>query len=116
MIEHGGMVLTDNTQHFSISYPIKLRVSVPGPKEARANENDDATVYSTIYNDSNKSVTVTATWSNGSSSSVSIPAHGSKTIRTIFKVHDDFSKNVSISLSTGERASTSTPINFKKFF
>lgn len=116
VIENGGIVLADERQHFSVTYPIKLRVSAPGPSIARANENDQATVSSTIYNDSNKSVTVTATWSNGKSSSVSIPAHGSKTVRTTFNVSNDFSKIVSISLSTGERASSKEPIIFKTFF
>lgn len=116
VVENAGIILADERQHFSVTYPIKLRVSAPGPSLARANEHDIATVSSTIYNDSKKPVTVTATWSNGKISSVSIPANGSKTVSTTFEVPNDFSKIVSISLSTGERASSLKPINFKTFF
>lgn len=116
VVENAGIILADERQHFSITYPIKLRVSAPGPSLARANEHDIATVSSTIYNDSNKPVTVTATWSNGKISSVSIPANGKRTVSTTFDVPNDFSKTVSISLSTGERASSPNPISFKTFF
>lgn len=114
VIEQGGIVLADNTQQFSIVYPIKLRVSAPGPTTVRANENDLATVSSTIFNDSNKSVTVTASWSNGKSSSVSIPAHGSRTVSTTFTITSYTTKDVSIKLSSGERAQSK--ITFNTFF
>lgn len=116
VVENAGIVLADERKNFTITYPIKLRVTAPGPSVARANEHDIATVSSTIYNDSNKSVTVTATWSNGKESSISIPAHSSRIVSTTFNVPNDFSKTVSITLSTGERASSKEPINFKSFF
>ncbi len=114
VVEQGGIVLADNTQLFLISYPIKLRVSAPGPTTVRANENDQATVSSTIFNDSNKQVTVTATWSNGKSSSVSIPAHGSKSVSTTFSVTTNGTKDVSIKLISGEKAHSN--ITFNTFF
>lgn len=114
VVENAGIVLADERQNFTITYPIKLRVTAPGPSVARANENDKATVASTIYNDSNKPVTVTVSWSNGMSSSISIPAHGSKTVSTTFTVTNTNTKDVSISLSTGERAHSN--ITFNTFF
>lgn len=114
VVEQGGIVLADDTQHFLISYPIKLKVSAPGPTTVRANENDQATVSSTIFNDSNKPVTVTATWSNGKSSSVSIPAHGSRSVSTTFSVMTNGTKDVSIKLSSGEKAHSN--ITFNTFF
>lgn len=104
VVEQGGIVLADKSQHFLISYPIKLRVSEPGPEEVRANENDTATVSSKIFNDSNKSVTVRVTWSNKDTSSVSIPAHGSRSVSTKFEVITNYEKDVSIVLSTGDSA------------
>lgn len=114
VVENAGIVLADERQNFTLTYPIKLRVTAPGPSVARANENDKATISSTIYNDSNKSVTVTASWSNGMSSTISIPAHGSKTVSTTFTVTNTNTKDVSISLSTGERAHSN--ITFNTFF
>lgn len=104
VVENDGIILADDAQHYSVNYPIKLRISSPGPSEVRANERDQATVTSRIFNDSNKDVTVTATWSNGQSSSVKIPAHGSKTVSAIFSVTTEHKRDVSIKLSTGEYA------------
>ena len=114
VIESRGLVVATYNKQFSVSYPIKLRVSSPGPSTVRANELDIATVSSTIYNDSNKAVTVTVNWSNGKSCSVSIPAHSSRSVSTSFSVTSSTSKIVSIQLSTGERASST--INFETFF
>lgn len=114
VIENGGLVVASDNKQFNVNYPIKLRVSSPGPSTVRANESDIATVSSTISNDSNKAVTVTANWSNGKSSSVSIPAHSSRSVSTSFTVTSSASKTVSIQLSTGERASST--INFETFF
>lgn len=114
VVESGGIVLADETQHFSITYPIKLRVSAPGPSIVRANENYKATVSSTIYNDSNKSVTVTATWSNGTVATLTIPARGSKLLTTSFHVEVKYVKDVSITLSTGDK--NHKTITFEPYF
>ncbi len=113
-VEYGGIVQGKQSQTFSLNYPVILRVSKPGPQFIRANENDIAHFSSTIYNDSNKSVTVTATWSTGRTITVTIPAHGSKSIADSIGVTSDFSKEISVTLSTGERAQS--VINFQKYF
>lgn len=114
LIRHKGITLADQSQHFSVVYPIKLRISKPGPSTVRANEEDQAVVSSTIYNDSNKPVTVTASWSNGKSYSVTVPAHGSKTVSTTFYIPAKATKTVSIKLSSGESAHST--ITFNTFF
>lgn len=113
-IESDGIIQETYEKTFTVSYPISLRVSRPGPETLRANEHDLATFSSTIYNDSNKQVTVTATWFTGKSVTVTIPAHGSKTVSDTISVTKSFTKNISISLSTGERAHAT--INFEKFY
>lgn len=113
-IEHDGILLADIEKTFSVSYPIKLRVSAPGPSTIRANENDMATFRSTIFNDSNKQVTVTATWSTGKSVTVTIPAQGSKTISDAVSVTKNYTKDVGITLSSGERVHST--IEFQTFF
>lgn len=113
-IENDGIILVDFEKTFIVKYPIRLRVSAPGPSTIRANENDNATFSSTIFNDSDEKVTVTATWSTGRSVIVTIPAHGSRTISETVQVPNDYTKNISVSLSTGERAHST--INFKTFF
>lgn len=113
-IENDGIILADFEKTFVVKYPIRLRISAPGPSTIRANENDNATFSSTIFNDSDEKVTVTATWSTGRSVIVTIPAHGSRIISETVQVSTDYSKNISVSLSTGERAHSI--INFKTFF
>lgn len=115
VVENGGIVIASDSKQFNVSYPIKLRVSAPRPDTVRANEFDTATVSSTIYNDSNKSVTVKAVWSNGKSSSVTIPAHSSCGISTSYRVLVKETRDVSVQLSTGERA-ISKNIVFLPFF
>lgn len=113
-IEHDGILLADIEKTFSVCYPIRLRVSSPGPSTIRANENDHATFSSTIFNDSNKQVTVTATWSTGKSVTVTIPAQGSRTISDTVSVTKNYTKDVGVTLSTGERAHST--IEFQTFF
>ena len=113
-IVYDDIVQGEQSQKFSLSYPIRLRLSKPGPQVIRANENDIAHFSSTIYNDSNKPVTVTATWSTGKSATVTISPHSSKTISNSIGVTSNFSREIAIALSTGERAKST--INFQTFF
>ena len=113
-IVYDDIVQGEQSQKFSLNYPIKLRLSKPGPQVIRANENDIAHFSSTIYNDSNKPVTVTASWSTGKSATVTISPQSSKTVSDSIGVSSNFSKEIAISLSTGERAKST--INFQTFF
>lgn len=113
-IENDGIILADIEKAFTVSYPIKLRVSSPGPSTIRANENDNATFSSTIFNDSNKPVTVIATWSTGNSVTVTIPAQSCITVSDTVNVKMDCTKDISLSLSTGERVHST--INFLTYF
>lgn len=113
-VENDGIKLTEFEKSFSVNYPIKLRVSSPAPSTIRANENDMATFSSTIFNDSNKQVTVTATWSTGKTVTLTIPAHSSKTTSDTVHVTSNFSKNISLVLSSGEKSHST--INFQTFF
>lgn len=112
--EYGGFSYDGINQSIELNYPVRLRVSAPGPDTIRANENDNATFSSTIFNDSNKAVTVNATWSTGASQSVTIEPHSHKTISSSIKVTSTFTKEVSISISTGEYAKSE--ILFKPYF
>ncbi len=114
VVENDGIILTDFVKTFSINYPIKLRVTAPGPSLIRANENEMASFSSTIFNDSNKQVRVTATWSTGKTVTITIPAHGSKTIYDSVHVSSNFAKDISLVLSTGDRSRAT--INFQTFF
>ena len=113
-VENDGIKLTEFEKSFSVNYPIKLRVSAPSPSTIRANEKDMASFSSTIFNDSNKQVTVTATWSTGKTVTLTIPAHSSRTISDTIHVTSNFSKNISLVLSSGESARST--INFQTFF
>lgn len=113
-VENDGIKLTEFEKSFSISYPIKLQVSTPGPSSIRANENNTATFSSTIFNDSNKQVTVTATWSTGKIVTLTIPAHGSRITFDTVNVTSNFSKKISLALSTGEKSYST--ISFQTFF
>ncbi len=110
------LLLKEFEQSFAIEYPIILRISDLGPEEdIRADETDSATIYSTIYNDSKKHITVDVTWSTDNvTRSVTIPAHGSKTVSTTLTVTTDFTKEITVSLSTGE--SISKTFYFEKYF
>ncbi len=114
IVENDGIIMADFEKSIVLNYPIKLRVSAPGPSTIRANENDMASVRSTIFNDSNKQVNVTATWSTGKTVTITIPAHGSKTISDSIHVSSNFTKEISLMLSTGERSRAT--INFQTFF
>lgn len=113
-VENDGIKLSEFEKSFSVNYPIKLRVSSPGPSTIRANENDMATFSSTIFNDSNKQVTVTATWSTGKTVTLTIPAHSSRTTSDMVHVTSNFSKNIGLVLSSGEKSHST--INFQTFF
>ena len=113
-IENDGIVLADFVKTYAVDYPIILRVSSPGPSTIRANENDYATISSIIFNDSRKQVTVNATWSTGKHVTITIPAQSSKTISETVHVTTNFTKDISLSLSTGEKAHST--INFQTFF
>lgn len=114
ILEYDGIVLSDIKKTFNVTYPIILRLSSPGPSIIRADENDNATFSSTIFNDSNKQTTVTATWSTGKIVTITIPAKGRRTISESVSVTRNYVKDIGISLSTGERAHST--IKFQTFF
>lgn len=111
---YDGFLIGEYEKSFTVNYPIRLRITKPGPSVVRANENDIAQFSSTIYNDSNKPITVNAVWSTGKTISVTIPAHGSRTVSDSISVKSNCAKDISISLSTGERAHST--ISFQTFF
>ncbi len=114
-IEHDGILLAGIEKTFAVSYPIKLRVSSPGPSTIRANENYTATFSSTIFNDSNKQVTVTATWSSGGKPvTITIPAHGNKTVSGSIQVESKFRRTIRLALSSGEK--NEADILFEPYF
>lgn len=103
-IEQDGILLADIEKTFVVNYPIRLRVSPPGPATIRANEDGIATFRATVFNDSNKEVTVTATWSSGGKpATITIPAHGNKTVLGSITVEYKFSRTIMLTLSSGER-------------
>lgn len=114
VIEYDGIVLAGIEKTFTVSYPIILHASPPGPSEIRAKENGYATFSSTIFNDSNKQATVTATWSTGKSVTITIPAHGNKTILGSIYVESKFRKTIGLTLSSGEKKEAS--ILFEPYF
>lgn len=115
MLENDGIVVAHWTARYNLVHPIRLRVSAPGPSEVWANEKKTATFSSTIYNDSNKPVTVTATWSiGGTPETVTIPAHGRRSVTGFINVTYEHSRDVRITLSTGESSHNS--ILFHPFF
>lgn len=113
-VESDGIKLTEFEKSFSVNYPVRLRVSAPGPSSIRANKDDMATFSSTVFNDSNKQVTVTATWSTGKTVILTIPAHSSRTTSDSVYVPSKFSKNISLVLSSGDKSHST--INFEPFF
>lgn len=113
-VEYDGIIQAEIEKSFTVSYPIKLRITAPGPSTIWANESDIATFSSTIFNDSNKQVTVTATWSTGKSQTVTIPAHQSKTIVESLRVEIEFSRTIRLTLSSGEKVSSD--ILFKPYY
>lgn len=113
-LENDGILVAETSNNFSVSYPIKLRVSQPGPDTIQANESDIAVFSSTVYNDSNKPVEVTAKWSTGGQEIRTIPAHGKSVFSSSIRVNENHTRTVSITLSTGE--SNSRSIYFKTYF
>ncbi len=113
-LEYDGIIQVDMEKAFTVSYPIKLRLTAPGPSTIWANESDMATFSSTIFNDSNKQVTVTATWSTGKSQTVTIPPHQSETVFGSISVETEFNKTIGLTLSSGEK--TASDILFKPYY
>lgn len=114
ILENDGIIVAETSNKFALSYPIKLRISPPGPDTIQANASDIAVFSSTVYNDSNKSVEVTAKWSTGGQETRTIPAHGKSVFSSSIRVNENHTRTVSITLSTGE--SNSRSIYFKTFF
>lgn len=115
-LENDGIIVTEVNNDFTLSYPIKLRVSQPKAISSKANENDNVIIYSNIYNDSNKEVSVKATLSAKQTISqfYTIPPHGN--VRISLTEHITTAQNLTttISLSTGEKASST--IHFDTYF
>lgn len=109
VLENDGIVVAETSNNFTLSYPIKLRVSQPKAVSSKADENDNVTIYSNIYNDSNKAVTVKVTLSAKQtvSHNYTIEPHGSVRISLTEKITVAQNVNASVSLSTGERANNS---------
>ncbi|MCM1140142.1 MAG: WG repeat-containing protein [Muribaculum sp.] len=107
-LENDGILVAETSNNFSVSYPIKLRVSQPKAVSNKADENDNVTIYSNIYNDSNKAVTVKVTLAakQSVSHSYTIEPHGSVRISLTEKITAAQNVNASVSLSTGERANS----------
>ncbi len=105
-LANDGIIVAETSKDFTLSYPIKLRVSQPKVVSSKADENDNVTIYSNIYNDSNKAVTVKVTLSAKQtvSHSYTIEPHGSVRISLTEKITVAQNVNASVSLSTGERA------------
>lgn len=114
IIEKDGVILADRSQHFSIAKSKTLRMTAPGPSEVRANENDEATVSSTIFNDTGQPINLTVFWSNGTSSYEKIPSRSSKTVKTKFTVKSKYTQEVIVRLSTGKQSKST--ITFLPFF
>lgn len=106
VLENEGIVVSEVSNNFRLSYPIKLRVSQPKAVSSKADENDNVTIYSNIYNDSNKAVTVrvTMTAKQTVSQTYTIEAHKSVRISLTEKITSAQNMNASISLSSGEKA------------
>ncbi len=115
VLEDNGIIVAEKSNAFTLSYPIRLTVSTPGPSEIWANQYDHATFSSTIRNDSDKSVTVRAIWSTGASQdNITIGPHSTKTVSSSIYVDHEHRRTIAISLSTGETNSRS--ILFHPFF
>lgn len=109
LLENDGIIVVEASNNFSLSYPVKLRVSQPKAVSPKADENDNVTIYSDIYNDSNKAVTVKVTLSAKQTVSYSytIGPHDRVRISVTEKITKAQNVNTSVSLSTGDRASNS---------
>lgn len=109
VLENDGIVVAETSNNFVLSYPIKMRVSQPKAVSSKADENDNVTIYSNIYNDSNKAVTVKVTLSAKQTVSYNytIEPHDSVRISLTEKITVAQNVNVSVSLSTGERSNNS---------
>lgn len=109
VLENDGIIVAEANNSFTLSYPIKLRVSSPKAVSSKADENDNVTIYSVIYNDSNKEVTVKITLNAKQTVSklYTIRPHSSIQISVTEKITIAQTINTSVSLSTGERANSS---------
>lgn len=109
VLENDGIIVAEASNNFTFSYPIKLRVSSPKAVSSKADENDNVTIYSTIYNDSNKEVTVKITLNAKQTVSklYTIQPNRSVQISVTEKITTAQTVNTSVSLSTGERANSS---------
>lgn len=107
-LENDGIIVADVSKEFTLSHPIRLRVSQPKVVSYKADENNNVTIYSIIYNDSNKAVTVKVTLSakHAESHSYTIEPHGSVRISLTENITGAQSVNASVSLSSGERANS----------
>jgi len=110
-----GVVVAETSNNSTLSHPNKLRVSQPIAVSSKADENDNVTIYSTIFNDSNKEVSVKATLTaiQSVSYTYTIPAHGNVRISLNERITSSQNITATILLSTGEKASNT--IYFEKF-
>lgn len=108
-LESDGIIVAQGDKKFDIIYPIKLTVAKPAAVSAKADENDNVTIYSNVYNGSNKPVTVTVTLTakQSVSNTYTIQPHSSVRISLTEKITSAQTVNTSVSLSTGERAADS---------
>lgn len=113
-IEGGGIPLFSGSKNFKVTYPVRLRMSKPGPGLVRANSKDMVTVSGTIYNDSAREVTASGRWSTGGNFTVKVPANSSATVHTSFSVTENCTKT--ISLTVDGVGTTTSNIQCEKFF
>lgn len=113
-VEGSSLLLANADQEMKVSYPVKLRMTKPGPSRVRANENNIAVVSATVFNDSGKSVSISGYWSTGSKFTATIPPHSSRSFSTSFTVTYPYTKTVSFTVN-GE-GTTSDNIYFEPYF
>ncbi len=108
VLENDGITVAETQRDFTLSHPVILRVSAPQAVSRNADKNDNVTIYAVISNDSNRAVTVTATLDAKGrvTQSLTIKPHDKARISKTIKVTQRQSVNASVSLSTGEHASS----------
>lgn len=108
-LANDGIIVAETSKDFTLSYPVILRVSKPEAVSSKADQDNKVTIYSNIYNDSNKAVTVEVTLSAKKtvSGTYTIKPHGSDRISLTEEIKVAQKVNASITLSTGEKASNS---------
>ncbi len=106
ILENDGITVAEVSDTFSLSYPIRLRVSKPKAISSKADENDNVIIYANISNDSNKAVTVGVTLKAKQTVSHTYTIQPHKSVRISLTEKITFTQDVNtyVSLSTGDKA------------